>query len=125
MYYPDLSPYTYLGQEEPDTFTIGWLDTAKPFPTGDTPEEVRKRLLRLCATPIHRTRGWHACPFCDDEYPVRIDLSGQRVALGDGEIRVVGANGKRYAAPNLVCHYIDKHSYSPPDEFQRAVLDCQ
>lgn len=29
-----------------------------------------------------------------------------------------------YVAPSLIAHYIDSHGYAPPDEFQRAVVDC-
>jgi hypothetical protein len=29
-----------------------------------------------------------------------------------------------YVAPELILHYIDQHGYSPPAEFQQAVLDC-
>ena len=123
MYYPDLSPYSYLDRPEPDTYTIGWLDASHRYPKGETSAELRRRLLSLCAFPVNRTRGWHQCPFCDGEYPITINVFGKEIALGDGEIRVEGANGRKYAAPNLICHYIEKHRYRPPDEFQRAVLD--
>jgi hypothetical protein len=36
----------------------------------------------------------------------------------------VPGNDKIYVAPELILHYIDQHGYSPPAEFQQAVLDC-
>jgi hypothetical protein len=44
-----------------------------------------------------------------------------RSLLGDAEIRVPGRGGKVYAAPTLICHYIDKHRYCPPQDFLDAV----
>ncbi len=29
-----------------------------------------------------------------------------------------------YVAPSLILHYIDAHGYAPPDQFQRAVMEC-
>lgn len=34
------------------------------------------------------------------------------------------ANGCIYIAPSTVIHYIDAHHYCPPDEFQKAVVNC-
>jgi hypothetical protein len=47
---------------------------------------------------------------------------GQKLALGDAEIRVTGRDGTVYAAPSLVAHYIAEHSYRPPDGFIEALL---
>jgi hypothetical protein len=41
---------------------------------------------------------------------------------GDGEIRVIGADGVTYAAPVLLLHYVVVHKYSPPQQFVEAVL---
>jgi hypothetical protein len=35
---------------------------------------------------------------------------------------VFGSDGRTYAAPTLVYHYVVRHHYSPPEEFVRAVL---
>jgi hypothetical protein len=48
--------------------------------------------------------------------------SGQcEQALGNGEIRVRGADGTLYAAPSLIAHYIAEHSYLPPGGFIEAI----
>jgi hypothetical protein len=36
----------------------------------------------------------------------------------------IPADGFLYVAPSLVLHYIDAHGYSPPFEFQAAVVAC-
>ena len=47
------------------------------------------------------------------------------MALGNAEIRVLGRNGKTYAAPNLIYHYIKDCGYLPPHEFLEAVMSNQ
>jgi hypothetical protein len=42
-------------------------------------------------------------------------------SLGNGEIIVKGEDGRRYAAPTLILHYIEAHHYLPPEEFIQAV----
>jgi hypothetical protein len=54
--------------------------------------------------------------------PTLIEVDGRSVQLGDGEIRVEGVDHKRYAASNLICHYVQEHRYLPPEEFLRALL---
>lgn len=36
----------------------------------------------------------------------------------------VPAEGFLYVAPSLILHYMDAHDYSPPVDFQRAVMAC-
>ena len=43
------------------------------------------------------------------------------MGLGSAEIRVKGINGKIYAAPNLIYHYIKDCGYLPPREFLDAL----
>jgi hypothetical protein len=54
------------------------------------------------------TRGLHSCTFCTlctlpNSSFVRHDT---KLLLGSGEIRVFGATGDAFAAPNLIYHYI-------------------
>jgi hypothetical protein len=42
--------------------------------------------------------------------------------MGNGEIRVAGSDGVVYVAPVLVAHYVEVHSYRPPEGFIRAVV---
>jgi len=57
-----------------------------------------------------------------DEVPT-IRRGQETLEVGFAEIRVFGRNGKIYAAPNLIYHYVTAHSYRPPDEFIQAVLE--
>jgi hypothetical protein len=123
-HYADLTPYVYL--PEPSDLpaqNVGWLADGHPFPTGPVPAGFADRLARLALRePVHRTRGWQECEFCDVEYPTEVHVDGERQPVGDAEIRVTGVGGSRYAAPTLIVHYVVAHGYRPPDEFVDAVM---
>jgi hypothetical protein len=123
-YYADLTPYVYLPEPaDHPAHNVGWLDGEHPFPTGPVPAGFVDRLARLAVRePVHRTRGWQECELCDVEYPTEIEVDGERQPIGDAEIRVTGADGRRYAAPTLVVHYVAAHGYRPPDDFVDAVM---
>ena len=111
-YYADLTPYNYSHHSEME-LNIGWLQKNQPFEKGETPFlfiEILKNYSEQSFT-VHHTRGWHGCDFCEAE-----KMSGSR------EIRIVGADGKVYACPELVIHYIESHQYLPPQEFVDAVM---
>jgi hypothetical protein len=112
-YFADLTPYTYFHPEEeqPNTVNIGWLDRSQRFPTGPTGEEFRTKLGLLCQLRVKQTRGFHPCYFC----------KGRNRPHSSSEMRVAG-EGRVYAAPSLVQHYVTAHDYKPPDEFIAAVL---
>jgi len=113
--YEDLTPYTYTPNDDKTVVNIGWLEMGHEFETGPTSEEFRAALARLCKAPILLHRGHHDCQFCDrkwDEWPI-----------ASGQIRVLGQNGKWYAAPTLVIHYVEAHEYLPPAKFIDAVLN--
>jgi hypothetical protein len=112
-FFEDLTPYTYLHPEEEraGTVNIGWLDRRHPFPTWETGEDFRAKLLKLCKLRVKQARGFHACDLC----------TGRDKPRGSAEVRVPGA-GRVYAAPELVYHYVVAHGYKPPGEFIAAVL---
>lgn len=124
MYFPDLSPYTYMQREpDPNLVTVGWLDAEHDFPTGPISDELLQRLLVLCFSPVNGTRGIHPSPFIPhDPRGYSVQYKGRHIALGFAEIRVVGKNGRVYAAPNLIYHYIKDCKYLPPKEFLDALL---
>lgn len=78
-----------------------------PFPTGTVETRVLEVLRHLAATPIHLTRGSHACPFC----------SSEPAAEGNGEIWLRLPGRPIYVAPTLLVHYIEDHHYLPPVDF--------
>ena len=65
MYFPDLSPYAYIGVE-PSTLTVGWLDAVHPFLAGESSSQFIDRLRTFLLTPVKQTRGFHRRPFCSD-----------------------------------------------------------
>lgn len=126
--YADLTPYEYLPLEEREEraplVNVGWLGTGLPHPTGEVPPGFVDALIVLADDMRHSTRGFHGCPFCLAESPVRVrsERLARPVPLGMAEIHVPGPDGVVYAAPTLVIHYITDHGYRPPQEFIDAVL---
>ncbi len=130
MFFADLTPYEY-GYEMPrsNVLNVGWLARGHVFPVGSVPETFVNALRRLAKSPENLYRGYHTCEFCP-EPPLVVDSTGRRVitppgdTMGNGEIRVAGLNGIVYVAPVLVVHYVQAHSYRPPDEFIQAVVSA-
>jgi hypothetical protein len=136
-FFSDLSHYSYsvLDEDDPSigsgpVLAVGWLAAHQPFATGPVDEQLVAALIALAADERHRAnqmRGFHLCEFCESP-PDREDIvypvpSGNGVTwLGSDEIHVVGVDGRRYAAPSLIVHYVLAHRYQPPAEFRRAAI---
>ncbi|MFC9646508.1 DUF7919 family protein [Streptomyces mirabilis] len=127
-YYADLTPYTYDRDNwDPEAsgrwrgvplLNVGWLSRSENYSKGEPHAGLVDVLQRM--TQTHRaqqTRGYHFCPWCASS------LFGPRgdCPRGSSEIRVMG-NDVAYAAPELVAHYVEAHSYLPPADFVDAVL---
>ena len=124
MYYPDLSLYTYIRNDEPyPTLNIGWLDGSHIYPNGQVSETFLDRLWIYCQSLIYLSLGYHECDFCHEDLGVSVWNNGKQLVLGSAEIRVIGKRGIAYAAPNMIYHYIVDHQYLPPSEFIQAVLE--
>ncbi|MER6101491.1 hypothetical protein ABT115_03870 [Streptomyces sp. NPDC001832] len=122
-YYPDLSPYSY-DQSSRDMLNVGWLSIQHQYVKGLVDERVLDALKVLSSAYENQMRGIHHCEFCDADRPfVFGGPTGEaKVWLGSAEIRVEGADGTCYAAPDLVIHYITEHWYCPPEEFCQAAV---
>ena len=127
MYYRDLSPYEYRPSERGrGILNVGWLDAEHDFPKGETSDEFRAGLMKLCHTPVNQTRGFHLSPFADEQQQRQgcwVRTPGGMRRLGSAEIRVEGPGGKVYAAPDMVLHYVTDARYLPPPEFVCAVCE--
>lgn len=125
MFYPDLTPYTYMpSRVAPGLLNVGWLDAAHPFERGEVTTEFVDALWRLCGQPAVRTRGFHVCELCggpDDVLPTATHR-GETRRIGSNEIRAATREGTSFAAPDLIFHYVTAHRYRPPEAFIRAVL---
>ena len=126
MYYPDLTPYCYFKSASSDgALNIGWLDNRNPFPTKRASETLLDALFERCLLySVIQTRGFHVCELCDSpkHEPMKVFRHGQENSLGSAEIRVKGKDGRVYAAPTLIYHYVAAHDYDPPKEFVEALL---
>lgn len=124
MYFADLKPCKY-NMPEPRGLSVGWLDKAHEFSRGSVPVGFAERLIELCKTPAVRHRGFHVCEFCDFEQDPTYKHHKEAGALSASVIRVIGSGGQVYYSPAMICHYITKHGYKPPEDFIRAVMQIE
>ena len=123
-HYRDLSKYKYFSAfSRPGTKNIGWLAAGHEFERGEPGDHVLDRLWSFCKISIAQSRGIHECEFCSDEEVYKAEHHGERLLLGTSEIRVFSSEGKIYAAPTLIYHYVSVHKYAPPGEFIRALME--
>jgi hypothetical protein len=133
MHFADLTPYNYCPEEgDPTALNVGWLDVAVPFERGKVPDGFVERLKFLVRGQRHsQTRGFQACQFCPSLAAVfdgpAFDRELYSACHADGrfssaEIRVQGEDGRWYASPRMIAHYVEEHGYKPPEEFIRAVM---
>jgi hypothetical protein len=112
---PDLAQCHYFGPGNEALLAIGWLGTGVEFKRGQVSEEFFRKLTALAAEPWQPpvvTPGSHACELCQFDPP--------RFAAS----LFVPHQGKVYAAPVGIVHYVAAHWYKPPQVFVNAVLDC-
>lgn len=127
-YFEDLSPNPSFGQWADILLSVGWLDSAHDYPRGTVTPAFFRALVQLLVEPWHpggALAGRHPCSFCPfTGGPGSLVFEGSTVTLGSANLFVPGPSGKVYVAPSLIAHVIDAHGYAPPEEFQRAVLEC-
>lgn len=115
VWYADLSPCNYFGAEFADSlFAIGWLQQGEEFASGRVERAVYDRLLELLQDPWQPAvmLGVHHCDLCLYE--------GES---GHSNLFIPAISGA-FVCPELITHYMNSHSYCPPEEFCRAVLTC-
>ena len=133
MFFPDLSPYKYAMKfSPPNVVNVGWLDRSMPYSRGSVPPGFADQLKRwFVKARVNQMRGIQECKFCRlHEWPLlpleenpAIPVGEKRQFLGNWEIWIPGANGKVYASPALIIHYIEEHEYRPPEEFIVAAMN--
>jgi hypothetical protein len=131
-WFEDLTPYSYspiefLTEETPASsvpmVNVGWLEEGHSFPQGAVPGALVARLRALVTHSLtQQLQGWHDCTLCPGANTKVNGRRNESHPRGNGEIRAVGVNGTRYAAPLLVEHYVTVHQYAPPQAFIDAVL---
>ncbi|BCY08769.1 hypothetical protein [Actinoplanes sp. L3-i22] len=105
MEYLDLTEYAYAESVLPMK-AVGWLGTEHGI-QGGTAAPLASAELRLLNAASTRGRrlmlGRHRCEFC------QLDESS-------GEFSYYLPSGDIHAAPTMILHYAEKHSYRPPAE---------
>ena len=123
MHFVDLTPYEYSAKRSiVHVYNIGWIEDAGQCRIGLTDPQV-SFILEYYYTDLiaNLTRGHHGCALCGSREP-RLVYEDRRIILGAAELWIPSEQGKIFAAPDLVIHYLRDHSYAPPDEFIVAVL---
>ncbi|MEP6904075.1 MAG: hypothetical protein ABJA66_20315 [Actinomycetota bacterium] len=120
MWFEDLTIHSFGGRAIP-RIASGWLENEIPFTRGETSQEVYEKLCKLNKNPWldYLACGYHECEFCDrvpSSYPLPETYGGHNLT--------VPHEGKLYHYPEMITHYIKKHSYLPPEELCEAVLAC-
>ncbi len=132
MYFEDLTNYTYdLPFFLNEVKCIGWLEKGYKFeqkPLSIFHFEKLKSIYcgnDLVDSIANQARGYHYCDFCNEDDPKFLCETINRFKwLGSNEIWIPSViDNSYYAAPSLIIHYIEKHSYSPPQEYLDAVLN--
>lgn len=131
MHLTDLQPLKFPPFDRFDKLiAVGWLEPGHEFATGDVSAEFVNKLAGLLVNPWEPAfaMGRHPCGFC------RFTGGPATLQIGDfpgrKEVRIGAANlwlpadGFLFVAPSMMLHYIDAHGYSPPAEFQAAVMEC-
>jgi hypothetical protein len=113
LWFEDLSPCTYFTADA-KLVAVGWLERGKPHSTGQVDPAVYRALVEMRKNPWQPfvTMGTHECELCQFE--------GEH---GTANL-FIPADGVIYVLPELIVHYMNAHSYSPPEAFCRAVLAC-
>jgi hypothetical protein len=126
-YYADLSPCDYFPFDtQGKLLSLGWLDADFPYARGNVDRAFIEKLAELLTDPWQPAvaMGRHECQFCRfSGGPPMFNFGGRTVRVGASNV-FLPASGVIYVAPSLILHYIDSHGYAPPEEFQRAVLEC-
>jgi hypothetical protein len=126
MYFEDLTPYSYdLPKPLAGVLNVGWLDEHHPFNCSAPPAGFGAALRRwLLHSKANQMRGFHLCRFCRFEgyQQTQVTIEGRKVYLGAAEVWIPSTNGSIFAAPDLILHYVEAHSYLPPPSFIDAVL---
>lgn len=115
MYSADLATECQVAHG-PAVRAVGWLEHGHAFPTGPILKSFISA-LRAHVTDAGRwlavvAAGGHSC-----------DLGGCDRSAGTQHV-IIPTKHCVYVAPDLIVHYVEAHSYAPPNEFVEAVLAC-
>lgn len=129
MFYEDLSNYCYYLKTPASTVrNVGWLEKDKSYATGEVSGSFLPKLSSIILgndiidAQVNRIRSAHPCSLsgCSN---LQIEANGRKDSLGAAEIWIPSKDGSNFfATPSMVYHYVETHSYLPPEEFVSAVM---
>lgn len=111
-YYQDLSYYNRFHFENAQNVGFGKMTEEKKIQ--QLPAGFMPRLLKYLKYPLNAVRGG---------LPRRVTIEGETYTVGYAEIRVLGKDGRVFAAPNDIVACIHEAVYMPPAVFVDAVMN--
>jgi len=112
----DLEPCTYFGTKASRCLVaVGWLDARVSYERGPASTHFVEKLALLAHD------AWEFSVFCGSH---RCTLDSCESRPSESRNLFIPTDAFIYAAPQMVLHYVQDHSYSPPPAFVSAVLDC-
>ena len=144
-YFTDMSPCTYFPFDpENKLLAVGWLESGHAYHRRHPLDQFLYRFHHL--SPLRRHRGhpldqfldrfthlndhwwepcpfmgWHDCSFCPPDRSAWRHRPPETHSYRN--VFVPGVDCL-FVAPEILPHYVLKHGYAPPTEFQRALLAC-
>jgi hypothetical protein len=126
-HFSDLSICSYVGfGASSPCLAVGWLEPQEEFSRGDVPVEFFRRLCQFLieSWSFVASGGAHPCGLCRFTGGGGSSFENLHVAAFGSGMLFVPSGSTLYVSPTSIAHYIDAHGYSPPVEFQRAVMEC-
>ena len=125
MQYDDLQPYVVGKRKFKNLISIGWLGDS-PYLKGVKSDELiyqMKRLIfshyELCDYDYFRSvyrAPLYRCPICKKTVTYHYFNITHDAGRSEYNLRDLLSN-KIYVFPDLILHYMQEHSYQPPDAF--------
>ena len=124
MHFPDLEICTYgRNAKAPEAWrvpllAIGWLEAGMEYNQGEQSREFIDLARQYREETWYRLsgyRGLHGCTLCPSG-PATKGIEGSHINL------FVPGKECVYMASGGLVHYMEEHSYSPPEEFVSALL---
>lgn len=111
---------------------VGWIEAGKPYSQGNLAPALTEKLVELTSTAVQQRKigtmlGFHRCSVCKSEGhpPTRVEVfKHQMIDIGQKNLFIPAEGPYVYVAPSTIVHYVLKHNYLPPHEFQKAISDC-
>lgn len=131
MHFSDLTTFRFPSFDaSSQLIAVGWLEPGHDYQCGEVMPEFVRKLADLLIDPWQPavSMGRHSCGFCrltggPTSFRFGNLASSSVVPMGVSNLWVP-AEGFLYVTPSLILHYMDGHGYSPPLEFQEAVIVC-